>query len=170
MLQIVAVDALVSPGEQNRGWEMSDAAVEAAASAATPATMRKKRDLRQCPHCGAAISTRSDVASEGPGCGLDHLYVLASEALPGICKVGRSHDPQARASELCQAMPFHLRLWCVFWRRGKEEATAHEALKSYSVKEGPGMEWFRLEPHDAAGIVARAIGLGWVPRGDQPMK
>ena len=80
-----------------------------------------------------------------------------------MCKVGRSHDPQARASELCIAMPFHLHLWYVFWRRRKEEAIAHDALKSYHVKEGPGTEWFRLEPQDAAGIVARAIGIGLPP-------
>ena len=153
--------------ELDRVWEMNGAS---AVLAAAPPPSMKKRNMKQCPHCGAAISIKCDMASEGPGCGLDHLYILASEALPGMCKVGRSHDPQARAPELCQAMPFHLHLWCVFWRRGKEEAVAHDALKSYPLKDGPGTEWFRLAPQDAEGIVADAIGLGWVPRGDRPSK
>ncbi len=127
-------------------------------SAAAASTKRK---MKQCPHCGAAISTRSDIATEGPGCGLDHLYILASDALPGICKVGRSHDPQARAAELCHSLPFYLHLWSVFWGRGKDETVAHQALQSYHLKGGPGTEWFRLEPQDACGIVARAIGPGW---------
>ncbi len=127
--------------------------------AAAPA----KRKMKQCLHCFAAISARNDVAKELPGSGLDHLYILASPALPGICKVGRGHDPQARASELCEGMPFFLLLWNVFWGRGKEETVAHQALNSYRIREVPGVEWFRLRPEDACTIVARAIGPGWTP-------
>ncbi len=121
------------------------------------------RKMKQCPHCFAAISTQNDVAKELPGSGLDRLYILTSPALPGICKVGRSHDPQARASELCEGMPFFLHLWNVFWGRGKEETVAHQALNSYRIREVPGVEWFRLRPDDACAIVARAIGPGWAP-------
>ena len=123
-----------------------------------------KRRMRQCPHCGAAISTKNDFANEGPGCGLDHLYILASPPLPSVCKVGRSHDPQARASELCHSMPFHLHLWCVFWGCGANEAAAHQALHDYKLQGCPGTEWFRLRPEDASAIVARAIGPTWSPR------
>lgn len=119
---------------------------------------RGVRKMKQCPHCAAAISTTSDFASESPGAGLDHLYILSSPALKGMCKVGRSHDPQARASELCQAMPFYLNLWCVFWSRGVDEAKAHQALSSYKIDGVPGKEWFRIEPCDACAIVARSLG------------
>ncbi len=116
-----------------------------------------KRKMKQCPHCGAAISTCADYANETPGHGLDHLYVMHSAMFPGLCKVGRSHDPQLRACELCQAMPFYLDLFSVFWNRGPEEGKIHQDLATYKLENCPGVEWFRLEARDACCIVARSL-------------
>ena len=117
-----------------------------------------KRKMVQCLHCGKCFSTSSDVAQDAPNSNRDHLYILHTSALPGLCKIGRSHDPQARAAELQESMPFYLQIHSVFWGRGGEECAAHQALAAFRLENVPGQEWFQLEPKDACTAVARALG------------
>ena len=111
-----------------------------------------------CLHCSRVFSTTSDVAQEAPNRNRDHLYIMTSAAFPGICKIGRSHDPQERASELHASMPFYINIYCVFWGLGSDEKKAHDALALFKMKDVPGQEWFEIEARDAVTAVARAIG------------
>lgn len=110
----------------------------------------------ECIHCSGVFSTTSDVAQNAPG-SKDHLYLMTSSALPGLCKVGRSHDPQARAAELQEAMPFFIQIYCVFWAKGSQERQAHDALSAFKLTGVPGTEWFQVEAKDACGAVARIL-------------
>ena len=122
------------------------------------AAMATKRKMVECIHCTRVFSTASDVAQDAPGGDKGHLYIMTSTALPGLCKVGRSHDPQARAAELHEAMPFFLQIYSVFWAKGHEERRAHEALALFKLHGVPGQEWFQIEAKDACAAVARALG------------
>ena len=110
----------------------------------------------ECIHCSRVFSTASDVAQEAPG-SKDHLYLMTSSALPGLVKVGRSHDPQTRAAELHAAMPFYIEIYAVFWARGHDETRAHNSLSLFKMKDVPGQEWFQIEAKDAVTAVARAL-------------
>ena len=112
----------------------------------------------QCLHCGKAFATSCDVAQDAPNSNRDHLCILYTSALSGICNIGRSHDPQARAAELHESMHFYLHIHSVFWGRGSDECKAHQALASFRLENVPGQEWFQLEPKDACAAVARALG------------
>ena len=82
---------------------------------------------------------------------------MISDALPGLVKIGRSHDPQQRASDLHSAMPFYIEIYAVFWGKGTEEKNVHNALRLFKLDRCPGKEWFVLQPKDAIYAVAKAL-------------
>ena len=114
----------------------------------------------QCVHCNRAFSTDIEVSKRDVKTrrdDRDHLYVMTSAALPGLCKIGRSHDPELRASELQASMPFFIDIYAIFWKLGPQEHAAHCALSLFRKEGCPGREWYQIEAKDAVCAIARAL-------------
>ena len=74
----------------------------------------------------------------------DDLYIMKNSRLPDL-KVGRSHNPDARAKDLSSCQPFKIHVLHVYKGKGYLEATVHQRLKIRKVTEGEGREWFKLD-------------------------
>ena len=75
----------------------------------------------------------------------DDLYVMQNPRIPDEKKIGKSHDPEARAKELSRSQNFRLQVLKVYHNQGYLEATVHKRLKIRKVTEGDGQEWFKID-------------------------
>jgi len=75
----------------------------------------------------------------------DDLYVMQNSRIPDDKKVGKSHDPDARAKELQRSHNFKMQILKVYHGQGHLEATVHRRLKARNITEGDGKEWFRID-------------------------
>ena len=86
----------------------------------------------------------------------DSLYILGCSMMPGILKVGRSADPQARAKEIQASQPYFAQLVAVFPQKGHIEAVVHARLAKRRV-EAPGREWFHAPLSEVLQIVSEHL-------------
>ena len=75
----------------------------------------------------------------------DDLYIFQNSRIPNEKKVGRSHDPEARAKQLSQCQNFRIQILKTYHGQGYLEATIHKRLKARKVTEGDGQEWFKID-------------------------
>ena len=75
----------------------------------------------------------------------DSMYVMQNSRIPDEFKVGRSHNPAARAKDLSSCQNFWVQLLHVYQGYGHLEATVHQRLKTRRVKACAGTEWFRVD-------------------------
>jgi len=89
-----------------------------------------------------------------------HLYVLQRSDAPGIWKVGRSDDPQRRASDLQMSHCFLVHVVATFHGAGCRERAVHELLAEYRVDGGTGREWFRTSLPNLCYAIAQGSADG----------
>ncbi len=75
----------------------------------------------------------------------DHLYIFQNSRIPDEKKLGRSHDPEARAKQLSQCQNFRIQILKTYHGQGYLESTIHKRLKPRKVTEGEGVEWFKVD-------------------------
>ena len=86
----------------------------------------------------------------------DDLYVMKNDRLPEY-KVGRSHDPAARAKDLSTCQNFRMEILHVFKGQGHLESICHQRLKARKFTEGRGNEWFNLDLQTIETIIKGVI-------------
>lgn len=91
---------------------------------------------------------------------MGYVYVVTSEAMPGIVKIGMtSRDPFVRAKELegTHSPSSYDVVFFVMTDKHKElEAAVHKRLSAARVKKGSfrsGVEWFKVTPEFAAALI-----------------
>ena len=67
----------------------------------------------------------------------DHLYIISNEG-EGVCKIGRSKDPERRVKSLTTGSHSELKLVYWFKNQGGSEKQMHSLLSDYKIKG----EWF----------------------------
>ena len=75
----------------------------------------------------------------------DDLYIFQNSRISDEKKIGRSHDPEARAKQLSQCQNFRIQILKTYHGQGYLEATIHKRLKARKVTEGDGQEWFKID-------------------------
>ena len=75
----------------------------------------------------------------------DSMYIMQNSRIPDEYKVGRSHNPQARAKDLSTCQNFWIQILQVYPGKGHLESTVHQRLKSRRVTACAGTEWFRVD-------------------------
>jgi hypothetical protein len=88
----------------------------------------------------------------------DHLYVMTCSVLPGVFKVGRSIDVEARAKELQASQPYYVNVVASFPHQGPIEGGVHADL-AYCRVIAPGREWFETPLEDIMQAIGRRIEL-----------
>lgn len=89
-----------------------------------------------------------------------HVYVMSNAAMPGLVKIGMTgRDPRLRVRELSQVSgvptPFRLHWAVEVDDRAAVERRVHRLLARHRVNRR--REFFRLDPHEAQRLVARAV-------------
>ena len=82
------------------------------------------------------------------------VYVLSNPAMPGIVKIGRTTDMNARLTQLYSVgvpVPFTLVFACHVENHDQVELAMHRAFDPYRVN--PRREFFRIEPEQAVAIL-----------------
>ena len=102
----------------------------------------------QCKGCYKARQGTKSEPSETP----DALYVMSCSILPGVLKIGRSADPEARRKEMQASQPYFAELVATFPRKGHIEGLVHTTLSAYR-HEAPGREWFEVTTHKALDAI-----------------
>jgi hypothetical protein len=102
----------------------------------------------------AGVSTEFAVAEEMIP---DSLYIIENPRLPGEIKIGRSHDPDARARQLSAGQNFRLVVKRSYGEKGFLEKTLHHKLKHRRVEQGAGVEWFKVSVDQADILIKAAI-------------
>ena len=87
----------------------------------------------------------------------DDLYVFQNSRISDEKKVGRSHDPEARAKQLSQCQNFRIQILKTYHGQGYLEATIHKRLKARKVNEGDGQEWFKIDLQTLDTIIQGVI-------------
>ena len=87
----------------------------------------------------------------------DDLYVMQNSRIADEKKIGKSHDPDARAKELQKSHNFKMQILKVYHGQGHLEATVHRRLKARNVTEGDGKEWFKVDLETLDLIIQGAI-------------
>ena len=82
-----------------------------------------------------------------------NLYMMSNSIAPGILKIGRSDNPQRRASDLQSCQCFWITVVAELKDFGGYEAAVHQRLSHLRI-DGAGKEWFRV---DVAGVLAAII-------------
>ena len=72
-------------------------------------------------------------------------------------KIGRSHDPEARAKQLSKCQNFRIQILKTYHGQGYLEATIHKRLKARKVTEGDGQEWFKIDLTTLDVVIQGAI-------------
>ena len=81
------------------------------------------------------------------------LYVIRSDAFPGLLKVGRSNNPQRRLHDLSCGQPTKYELLAVYRAAGELEPSVHHRLASMRHTAGHSREWFRCTIKDVEEAV-----------------
>ena len=87
----------------------------------------------------------------------DSLYIIENPRLPGEIKIGRSHNPEARARQLSAGQNFRLVVKRSYGEKGFLEKTLHHKLKRRRVDQGAGVEWFKVSVDQADILIKAAI-------------
>jgi hypothetical protein len=109
------------------------------------------RLFAQCKPCYRERQGSSSAADKN-----DFLYVMGCSILPGVYKVGRSVDVEARAKELQASQPYYVSVLASFPGKGPVEGAVHADL-AYCRVFAPGREWFEAPLEDIMLAIGRRI-------------
>ena len=115
--------------------------------------MRRKRQREEedTEHTPLADILQADVTQT------DTLYVMRNSLIPGMVKIGKSHNPEDRARDLARSHPFEMVICSTYERWGFIEKKIHDKLRHRNVIGGTGREWFHVTPEQADRLIANVI-------------
>ena len=87
----------------------------------------------------------------------DALYIMDNPRIPGEIKIGRSHNPEVRAKQLCAGNNYRMVVKRTYGEKGFLEKTIHKKLKRRRVEECSSVEWFRISVEQADALIVAAI-------------
>ena len=88
-----------------------------------------------------------------------NLYVLKTEAFPGILKVGRANDPTHRARQLEAGHFLRMHVVLDYEGMGIHESEVHDALRAFrhNPENRLRTEWFKLPEEQLIAIVRDTV-------------
>lgn len=91
---------------------------------------------------------------------VDSLYVMITQGNHSCVKVGRSHNPHARAQQLSAGHPELIVVLHVWPCRGPLERFIHERFAPLNIQNGgPGREWFNVNPNVAITFINLLVSV-----------
>ena len=87
---------------------------------------------------------------------MTHLYVMSRSDAPGVLKVGRSDEPERRATQLQSGHCFWVNVQATFKGYGGLERHIHRVLE-HTREQGAGKEWFRTDLHVVLSAITLAL-------------
>ena len=87
----------------------------------------------------------------------DSLYIMTNSCVAGQVKIGRSHQPEQRAKQLCAGSNNHILVMRTYGGKGFLEKTIHNKLRTRRVEGIPGIEWFWLSVEQASLLIEATI-------------
>ena len=91
---------------------------------------------------------------------VDSLYIMITQGNHSRVKVGRSHNPHARAQQLSAGHPELIVVFHVWPCQGPLERFVHERFAPLNVQNGgPGREWFNVNPDMAVTLINLLVSV-----------